>query len=80
MYASGFRNCAFTERNRMGGARKKRGGQKPQATLRREIHAAQEALEARAGARGYFSFAYSVLASLRTGMSGSASFQSVRKS
>jgi hypothetical protein len=30
--------------------------------------------------RFHFSFAYSALASFRTGMSGSASFQSVRKS
>ena len=34
----------------------------------------------RCGARTYCSFAYSALASFRTGMSGSASFQSVRKS
>jgi hypothetical protein len=32
------------------------------------------------GRKDYFSFAYSALASFRMGMSGSASFQSVRKS
>ena len=52
MYASRFRNCVGAERNRIGGARKKRGSQKTRATLRREVHAAQMALEARAGARG----------------------------
>ena len=44
------RNSVCGERNRIGGARKKRGSQKPRATLRREIHAAQEVLEARVGA------------------------------
>jgi len=47
MSASRFRNCAFAERNRIGGARKKWGSQKPRATLRREIHAAEGVLEAR---------------------------------
>jgi hypothetical protein len=50
--ASRFRNCVCTERNRIGGARKKWGIQRPGATLRREIHAAQEVLEARVGAEG----------------------------
>jgi hypothetical protein len=49
MYASRFRNCVCTERNRIGGARKKWGSQRPRATLRREIHAAQEFLDARVG-------------------------------
>jgi hypothetical protein len=52
MYASRFRNCLCAERNRIGGARKKRGSQKPRATLRQEVHAAQEVLEARVGAPG----------------------------
>ena len=47
MYASRFRNCVRTERNRAGGGRKKRGGQSPRATLRREVHAAQQVMEAR---------------------------------
>jgi hypothetical protein len=51
MYASRFRNCVCAERNRIGGAHNKRGSQKPRATLRREIHAAQEFLKARAGVR-----------------------------
>jgi hypothetical protein len=50
MHASRFRNCAFAERSSIGGARKKGGSQRPRAALRREIHAAQEALEARVGA------------------------------
>ena len=54
MHASRFRNCVGAERNRVGGARNKWGSQRPRATLRLEIHAAQEALEARAGARGLF--------------------------
>jgi hypothetical protein len=54
MYASPFRNCAFAEWNRIGGAHKKRGSQKTQATLLGEVHAAEEVLEARAGARGLF--------------------------
>jgi hypothetical protein len=49
---SRFRNCVFAERNRIGGAHKKRGSQRPRKTLRREIHAAQEVLEARVGAEG----------------------------
>jgi len=52
MYASRFRNCVCTERHRIGGARKKRGSQWLRATLRREVHAAQEALEAQTGGRG----------------------------
>src|SRR5712692_3106670 len=36
--------------------------------------------EVRGGAPSYFNLAYSALAASRTGMSGSASFQSVRKS
>ena len=40
MYASRSRNCVCAERNRIGGARKKRGSQKPRATLRWEIHPA----------------------------------------
>jgi len=51
MYASRFRNCAFAERNRIGGAHKKRGSQRPRVTLRWETHAAQEFPEARGGAR-----------------------------
>ena len=51
MYASQFRNCVSTERNRIGGPRKKRGSQKTRATLRRDVHAALEALEARGGAK-----------------------------
>ena len=51
MYASRFRNCVCAERNRTGGAGKKRGSQRPRATLRREVHAAQEFLKARAGPR-----------------------------
>ena len=54
MYASRFRDCAFAERNSIGGARKKEGSQRARATLRREIHVAKEALEARVGARGLF--------------------------
>jgi hypothetical protein len=50
MCASPFRNCACAERNHMGGRRRKRGSQRPRATLRREIHAAQEGLEAWVGA------------------------------
>jgi len=49
MYASRFRNCTCTERNRIGGARKKRESQEAWGALRREIHAAQQALEARVG-------------------------------
>jgi hypothetical protein len=41
-----LRNWACTELDRIGGARKKRGNQKPRATLRREIRAAQEFLGA----------------------------------
>ena len=52
MYASRFRNCAFTERNRIGDARKKWRSQKPRVTLRREVRMAQEVLEARTGAQG----------------------------
>jgi hypothetical protein len=52
MYASPFRDCAFAERNRIGGARKKKRSQKTWGTLRREVHAAQEVLEARVGAQG----------------------------
>lgn len=33
-------NCVCAEWNRIGGAAKKRGSQKPRATLRREVHAA----------------------------------------
>src|SRR5208337_2088845 len=51
MCASRFRYCAFTERHRIGGARKKRGSQRPPATLRWEIHATQQVLEARVGAQ-----------------------------
>jgi hypothetical protein len=51
IHASRFRNCAFAERNRIGGPRKKRGSQKTRATLRRDVHAALEALEARGGAK-----------------------------
>jgi len=54
MYAGRFRNCVCAERSRIGGARKKWGSQKPRATLRREVHTAQEVLEARVGARGLF--------------------------
>jgi hypothetical protein len=50
MYASRFRDCVCKERNRAGGARKKRGSQRPRATLQWEVHAAQEVLEA-CGAR-----------------------------
>ena len=39
-------NCVCTERNRLGGAGKKRGSQRPRAILGREIHAAQEVSEA----------------------------------
>ena len=46
MYASRFRNCVCTERNHIGGARKKRGSQMPRATLQREVHTAQEVQEA----------------------------------
>jgi len=46
MYASRFRDCVCAEQNRIGGAHKKWGSQKLRATLRWEIHAAQEALEA----------------------------------
>ena len=52
MYASRFRNCVCAERNRIGGARRKWGSQRPRATLRWEIHAAQEVLETRVGAQG----------------------------
>ena len=51
MYASRFRECVCTERNRMGGTRKKWASQRPRATLRREVHAAQKALEAQRGER-----------------------------
>ena len=51
MCVSRFRNCVCAEWNRIGGRRKKRGSQTPQATLRREIHAAQEVLKARLGAQ-----------------------------
>jgi len=51
MHVSRFRNCAFAERNRIGGARKKWESQKPRVNLRREIHAAQECLEARVAAQ-----------------------------
>lgn len=47
LYARRFRNCVCTERNRIGGTRKKRGSQKPRAILRWTIHAAQRVLEAR---------------------------------
>jgi hypothetical protein len=49
MYASRFRNSVCTERNRIGGACKKWGSQRSRATLQREVHAAQEVLEARVG-------------------------------
>jgi hypothetical protein len=49
MCVSRFRNCALAERNHIGDARKIWGSQKPRATLRREVHVAQEGLEARAG-------------------------------
>jgi len=52
MYASRFRECVCTERNRMGGTRKKWGSQKSRATLRREVHAAQEVLKPRVRAQG----------------------------
>jgi hypothetical protein len=48
--------------------------------LPREIHAAQEALEARPERGDYLSFAYSALASFRMGMSGSASLHKAKKS
>jgi len=51
MYASRFRKCVCAERNRIGGAREKRGGQRPRATLRWEVHATQEVLDARGGAQ-----------------------------
>jgi len=51
MYASRFRNFAFASRNHLGSAEKKAGNQAPRATLRREVHPAQEVLEARAGVR-----------------------------
>jgi len=54
MYASRFGNFLCAEWNRIGGTSKKSGSQKTRASLRREIHAAQEVLEARAGARGLF--------------------------
>jgi hypothetical protein len=41
-----------SQRNRVGGARRKRGSQRARATLRREVHAAREVLEARVGAQG----------------------------
>jgi len=43
------------------------GGQKPRATLRREIDAAQEALEARAGAWGLFQLCVLCLGLLEDG-------------
>ena len=49
MYASRFRNCVCAERNPIGGARKNRRSHKTRVTLRREVHAAQEVLEARVG-------------------------------
>jgi hypothetical protein len=52
MHASRFRNCVYTERNRIGGRHEKRGSQKLLATLRREVRAAQEVLEAGFGAQG----------------------------
>jgi hypothetical protein len=54
MHAGRFRDCVCAERNRIGGARKKRGSQRPRGTLPREIHVAQEGLEARGGARVSF--------------------------
>jgi len=51
MCVTRFCNYRCTERNRIGDARKKRGSQWPRATLRREVHAAQEVLEARVGAQ-----------------------------
>jgi hypothetical protein len=51
MYAGRFRNCVYAEPNRIGSARKKWASQRPRATLRRKIHAAQDALEAEAGVR-----------------------------
>ena len=53
MHASRFRNCVYTERNRIGGRHEKRGSQKLLATLRREVHAAQEVLEAQVGPRAW---------------------------
>jgi len=50
MQAGRFRNCAFAERNSIGGESKKRGAKGRGAALRREIHPAQEVLEARVGA------------------------------
>jgi len=54
MYASRFRNWVCAERNRIGGARKKWGSQRAREILRRKVHAAQEVLETRVGARGLF--------------------------
>jgi hypothetical protein len=80
MYASRFRNCASTKRDRICGARKKWGSQR----LRRPHDGKfmrRSSFWKRGPERGdYFSFAYSALACLRMGMSGSASFQRVRKS
>ena len=54
MHAGRFRNCVCTDRNRIGGVRKKWGSQRLRATLRREVHASHQILEARVGARGLF--------------------------
>jgi hypothetical protein len=51
VYASRFRNCICTERNHIGGGRRKWGNYGLRAILRREIYPAQEVLEARLGAR-----------------------------
>ena len=76
MYARRFHNCAFTERNRIGGARKKRGAKSRGRPYGGKFMRRRNMYWKRGSeCTDYFSFAYSAFASLRMGMSASASFQ-----